>query len=430
MTAVRSVPELTGLQADATPVTREMCCALDRADPLAGMRQRFELPDDVIYLDGNSLGAMPAGVPLRMRRAVEQEWAHGLIRSWNEADWYDAPCRVGARIAALIGAHAEEVVACDSTSVNLFKVLIAALRLRPGRSVILTERGDFPTDAYIDAGAATLTGHEVVCVEPEAVIDTIDQLGDRLAAVQLTHVHYKSGRRHDMVAVTAAAHRQGALVVWDLAHSVGAMPVELNACDVDFAVGCSYKYLNGGPGAPAFVFVARRHLNAIEQPLTGWHGHRQPFAFVQDYEPAAGIGRMLCGTAPQLSMLALEAALEAFDGVDLRLVRAKSEAIGELFIRLVQQELAGFEFGLASPRSADERGSQVSLSHPDGYAIMQSLIARGVIGDFRAPDLLRFGFAVLYVRYSDAWDAVTTLKQIMVRDDWQRDEFRRRQTVT
>lgn len=421
------MPRLADL---ASPITLEDCRALDAADPLAPMRQRFALPPGVVYLDGNSLGAMPRHVPERMRGAVEQEWAMGLIGSWNDAGWYPAPRRIGARIAALVGAHADEVVACDSTSVNLFKVIVAALRLRPGRDVVLTELGNFPTDAYIDAGAAELAGAELVCVEPHEVEDAIARLGPRLAVVQLTHVHYKTGRRYDMAALTAAAHAQGALMAWDLAHSAGAMPVELDACEADFAVGCSYKYLNGGPGAPAWVYVARRHHEAVRQPLSGWLGHARPFDFEQGYRPASGTDRMLCGTPPQLSMIALEAALDAFDGVDLRQLRAKSEAMCDLFIRLSDERLAGFGFGLASPRENAVRGSQVSLTHPEGYAIMQALIARGVIGDFRAPDILRFGFAVLYLRYEDAWAAVEALRDIMETGRWRAPEFARRKAVT
>ena len=423
-------PDMSKLEDLTSPITLEVCRALDAADPLAPMRGRFKVPPGVVYLDGNSLGAMPRNVPERMRRAVEEEWALGLIGSWNDAGWYLAPKRIGARIAALVGAHADEVVACDSTSVNLFKVVVAAMRLRPGRSVVLAERGNFPTDVYIDAGAAELLGAELVCVEPSEVEGAIARLGPRLAVVQLTHVHYKSGRRYDMEAVTAAAHAQGALMVWDLAHSAGAMPVHLEACGADFAVGCSYKYLNGGPGAPAWVYVARRHQDAVRQPLAGWLGHARPFDFEPAYRPAAGTDRMLCGTPPQLSMIALEAALEAFDGVDLTVLRAKSEALGDLFIRLAAERLDGFGFGLASPRDSRVRGSQVSLTHPEGYAIMQALIARGVIGDFRAPDILRFGFAVLYLRYEDAWDAVDALRDIMLTERWRQPEFSMRKAVT
>lgn len=398
---------------------------LDAADDLAHARTRFRLPPDVIYLDGNSLGAMPHAVSDRMARAIDDEWAVGLIRSWNDADWYPAPQRVGARIAQLVGAASDEVIVADSISVNLFKVLVAALRLRPGRRRILGEQGNFPTDSYIASGVASLVDAEFVAVPAARVLDAIDE---SVAIVSLTHVNYKSGRIHDMAAITRRAHDVGALVVWDLAHTAGAMPCALNDCDVDFAVGCGYKYLNGGPGAPAFVFAAKRHHATLQQPLHGWHGHAMPFAFVEDYEPGAGMGRMLVGTAPQLSLIALEAALTAFDGIDMNALRRKSTALTEMFIALVDQELTGF--GLASPRDAALRGSQVSLTHAQGYAIMQALIARGVIGDYRAPDILRFGFASLYVRFEDVWNAVTTLKDIMATRAWDAPMFTTRKAVT
>lgn len=402
----------------------------DLDDPLAAKRDEFVLPPGVIYLDGNSLGALPRRVAPRLQRAVESEWANGLIRSWNEAGWYPAPQRVGAAIARLVGADAHEVVACDSTSVNLFKVLVAALRLRPGRRVLLVEADNFPTDRYVASGVAELMGAELRTVAGTEVEAAIAAAGDTLAAVVLTEVNYKTGRLHDMRAITAAAHAQGALAVWDLAHSAGTLPVRLNDCGADFAVGCGYKYLNGGPGAPAFVYVAARHQDAVRQPIAGWHGHAQPFAFTGEFTPHAGIDRMLVGTAPQLSLIALEEALGVFDGVDLAQLRRKGSALGDDFIALVDQALGGFGFGLASPRDAARRGSQVSLTHPDGYAIVQALIARGVIGDFRAPDILRFGFAGLYVRHVDVWDAVATLKDVMTTRAWDRPEFTARKAVT
>ena len=407
------------------PITRADAARLDAEDPLAHCRARFSLPDGVIYLDGNSLGAMPKAVPARMSHAIEQEWAVGLIRSWNDADWYPAPQRVGGRIAKLIGAAADEVICADSTSINLFKVLIAALRMRPGRRRILGELGNFPTNAYVSSGVAELMNAEFVALDPDAVIDAID---DSVAIVSLVHVNYKTGRVYDMAEITRRAHAAGALVVWDLCHTAGAMPCDLNGCDADFAVGCGYKYLNGGPGSPAFVFVAKRHHAAIRQPLAGWHGHARPFEFVEGYEPAPGIDRMLVGTASQLGLISLEAALEAFDGVDMAVLRRKSLALTDLFIRLVDQELSGF--GLATPRDGAQRGSQVSLTHADGYAIMQALIARGVIGDYRAPDILRFGFAALYVGFVDVWNAVETLKDVMASGAWQALEFRQRKAVT
>ena len=406
-------------------IAREQALALDAEDPLAPWRDRFTLPEDVIYLDGNSLGALPKTVPPRLKRAVEQEWGVGLIRSWNDADWYLAPQRVGARIAQLIGAAADEVIVADSTSANLFKVLVAALRLRPGRRRIIGERGDFPTDGYIASGVAGLMQAEFAALEPDAVLGAIDE---SVAIVSLTHVNYKTGRLHDMTGITQRAHEAGALIVWDLCHTAGAMPCELNRDGADFAVGCGYKYLNGGPGAPSFVFVAKRHHASLGQPLTGWHGHARPFAFVDGFEAAPGVARMLVGTAPQLSLIALEAALEAFDGVDMAQLRRKSVALTDLFIRLADQELRGF--GLASPREAADRGSQVSLTHAQGYPIMQALIARGVIGDFRAPDILRFGFAALYVRFIDVWNAVAALKEIMATQARAAPQFRERKAVT
>ncbi len=411
-------------------LTREHLLQRDREDPLASQRPLFVLPDGVIYLDGNSLGALVASVPARMEKAVRQEWGQGLIRSWNDAAWYPAPQRVGAAIARLVGAQAHEVVSCDSTSVNLFKVLVAALRMRPGRRVILGEQGNFPTDMYVADGVAQLMGAQLRCVEPDDIETAIAQAGEQLAVVTLTQVNYKTGRLYDMARITAAAHRVGALVAWDLAHSAGTLPLALNVCEVDFAVGCGYKYLNGGPGAPAFVFVAERHQPQVHQPIAGWHGHAQPFAFTQDYQPHAGIERMLVGTASQLAMIALEEALTAFDGVDMLQLRRKGSELGDLFIALVDQELDGYGFGLASPRKAAQRGSQVALTHPQGYAIMQALIARGVIGDFRAPDILRFGFAGLYVRYADLWDAVAALKAVMDTREWDQPRFTTVKAVT
>ena len=408
-----------------TPTTRAHCEALDAQDPLAACRERFALPPGVIYLDGNSLGALPRCVPERMRQAVEQEWGVGLIRSWNDAAWYPAPQRVGARVAQLVGAQAHEVIMADSTSINLFKLLVAALRMRPGRTLIVGETGNFPTDAYVAEGVAELTGARFEAVAPQ---DVMAALTEQVAVLSLTHVNYKTGRVYDMAAITKRAHEVGALVIWDLAHTAGAMQCDLNGADADFAVGCGYKYLNGGPGAPAFAFVAQRHHAALRTPLTGWHGHAKPFAFDQRYQAAAGMDQMLVGTASQLGLIALESALTAFDGVDMAALRRKSLSLSELFIRLVDEQVPGF--GLATPRQPELRGSQVSLTHEQGYAIVQALIARGIIGDFRAPDILRFGFAALYVRHVDIWDAVAALKDIMATREWARPEFMAQKAVT
>lgn len=408
--------------------TRADCLALDAADPLAFARERFALPDGVIYLDGNSLGPLPKATAERLRLTVEAEWGQGLIRSWNEADWINAPMRLGAKIARLIGARPYEVVVADSTSVNLYKLASAAAALRPARSVILTEPGNFPTDLYILQGIAEQSGHKlrVRTVARDALKDALDS---EVAVLVLTHVHYKSGAVHDMTTLTARAHEVGALAVWDLSHSTGALPVELNAAGADFAVGCGYKYLNGGPGAPAFLYVAERWAEAARSPLSGWMGHAAPFEFVDDYQPASGVARMLCGTPSILAMAALETGLATFDEVDMAQVRAKSVALSELFIALVEAKLPGV-FELASPREPTLRGSQVSLAHPHGYAIMSALIETGVIGDFRAPDILRFGFTPLYTRHVDVFDAVERLDAVIADRRFEHPRYAERAAVT
>ena len=411
-------------------VSRQDCIAMDANDPLAHFRSEFSLPAGTVYLDGNSLGALPRRVVARMQTAISEEWGMGLIRSWNDADWYLAPQRAGAAIARLIGVEGDEVIACDSTSVNLYKVLIAGLKLRPGRRVIVSERGNFPTDVYVSARVAEMQGVELRCVEPDQIFAAIAEAGQDLALVHLTHVNYKTGLVYDMAAITRATQAVGALSVWDLAHSAGTLKLDLNGVGVDFAVGCGYKYLNGGPGAPAFVFAARRHHAEMYQPIAGWHGHAKPFAFGHEYQPDPGIARMLVGTASQLGVIALESALSVFDEVDMEQLRAKGMALGDLFIRLVDQELAGHGFGLASPRDGNKRGSQVSLTHPEGYAIMQAVIERGAVGDFRAPDILRFGFAGLYVTYADIWDAIAILRAVMDNQIWDAPKYKAVKAVT
>ena len=408
-------------------LTRQHALDLDARDPLAFARDRFQIPDGVIYLDGNSLGCLPNAVPARMREAVENEWGRGLIRSWNNAGWYTAPQRVGAKIARLIGAAADEVIVTDSTSVDLFKVLAAALRLRPNRKTILGVTGDFPTDAYIASGIAALTGARFKRVEASDLVGAIDA---DTAVVSLTHVNYKSGFIHDMRAITEAAHANGALIVWDLSHSAGVLPLELAKLDADFAVGCGYKYLNGGPGAPAYVFVAKRHQNAFDHPLTGWLGHADPFAFAEDYVHAGGMNKLLTGTPPILSLTALDAALDAFDGIDMGPVREKVSSLTSLFISLADECLMRHGFTLASPHDARVRGGSVALAHAQGYAIMQALIARGLIGDFRAPDIVRFGFSPLYIRHVDVFDAAALIDDVMSTAAWDKPEFKARKAVT
>jgi kynureninase len=416
-------------EAGRARLTRADCEARDAADPLAAFRRRFRLPAGIVYLDGNSLGPLPAETPARVARLVEREWGEGLIRSWNEADWIGAPARIGDKIGRLIGAAPGEVLVADSTSVNLFKLLAGAAALRPGRGTILSVADNFPTDLYVAEGVAALLGggRRLRLVAPEAVQDAID--GDT-AVVMLTEVDYRTGRRFDMAAVTAAAHRQGALMLWDLAHSAGALPVDLGAAEADLAVGCGYKYLNGGPGAPSFLYVARRLQAAWRQPLQGWLGHDRPFAFETGYAPGEGIRRNLVGTPPMLSLAALECGVDLMLEADMAAIRAKSQDLGDLFIALVEQELPGAGLALAAPRDASERGSQVSFRHPEGYAIVQALIARGVIGDFRAPDICRFGFGPLYTTYAEVWDAVGHLAAVMAAEAWRDPRFRRRAAVT
>jgi kynureninase len=400
---------------------------LDADDPVAAARERFVLPEGLVYLDGNSLGALPAAVPEVVRDVVERQWGTDLITSWNTNDWWDAPRRIGARIARLIGAQADEVVVADSTSANLFKVLVAAVKLRPGRDTLVIEPGNFPADLYVADAVSDLLGLRVVRLEPGAVGSVLD---DDVAVVCFAHVDYRTGRAHDMAAITRAVHDAGALVVWDLSHSAGALPVDLGGCDVDMAVGCTYKYLNGGPGAPAYVMVARRHHETMSSPLAGWTGHARPFAMEGSYQPAPGIDRMRTGTPPMLSMLSLEAALGAFDGLSMRDVRTKSLSLTSLFLELADEVLAPLGFEAVTPRVAHERGSQVSLRHPSAYGVVQALIARRVVGDFRHPDLVRLGFAPLYVRHVDVVRAVEQVAAVVAAGEQDDPRYAEQTTVT
>ncbi len=410
--------------------TRAELERLDRDDPLAAFRDRFVLPEGILYLDGNSLGALPRATEAAVARAVGDQWGRDLIQSWNLHDWIGLPQRIAAALAPIIGARPEEVAVCDSTSVDLFKLLATAVALRPGRRVLVSERRNFPTDLYVAQGLAALLGGglELRLVDSDEEIEAA--LGPDVACLMLTEVDYRSGRLHDMVGLSDAAHAAGALALWDLAHSAGALPVDLRGSGADLAVGCGYKYLNGGPGAPAFLFVAERHQAAARQPIAGWMGHGRPFAFVPDYEPAAGIDRFLAGTPPILSMVALEVGVRLTAEADIGLVREKSRRMGDILTALVEERLAGFGFALASPRDGRRRGSQVALAHPQGYAITQALIARGVIGDFRDPDILRFGLTPLYGRYQDLLLAVEALEAIMKEGAWDDPRFRTRARVT
>lgn len=427
-------------------MTRDDCLENDRNDPLAGFRRQFVLPEAVLYLDGNSLGALPRATAGAVARVIEREWGTQLIGAWNESGWIEAPRRVGAKIAGLIGALPHEVLCADSTSINLFKVLATALRLqaeRPQvsmreRRVILSERGNFPTDLYIAQGLADWLGgrYELRLVEFSEVAAAID---DSVAAVLLTHVNYRSGAKHSLTSLTYRAQQAGSLMIWDLAHSAGALPVDLNSAHADFAVGCGYKYLNGGPGAPAFLYVADRHQRTLAEsrfahPLAGWMGHRAPFEFAADYEPARAIDRYGVGTPSILALAALECGVDTVLAAGIDALRTKSVQLTELFLRLVEDRCAGLGLGLLTPRDASYRGSQVSLVHDHAWPVMQALIARGVIGDYRdndrGPGILRFGFAPLYLRFVDVWDAVEVLREILASAAWQRPEFQPRKRVT
>ncbi|PPE65470.1 kynureninase [Caldimonas caldifontis] len=421
--------------------TRQDCLALDAADPLAPLREHFDLPDDLIYLDGNSLGVLPRATPARVQQVVREEWGRDLIQSWNTAGWIDLPQRVGDKIARLIGAGAGEAVAADSTSVNLYKVLMAASHIarqdQPARRVIVSERSNFPTDLYIAESLARELGWTLRLIEPEEVEAALTH---DVAVLMLTHVNYRTGRMHDMAAVTRAAHAAGALVVWDLAHSAGAVPVDLRGADADFAVGCGYKYLNGGPGAPAFVWAHPRHADRFWQPLAGWMGHAAPFRFTPDYQPAPGIARYLCGTPAVIAMSALDCGVDTVLAAEplggMAALREKSIALTTLFADLVEARCAEHGISVVSPREAALRGSQVCLARAEGaYAIVQALIARRVVGDFRAgdaqtPDILRFGFTPLYTRHVDVWDAVEQLVQVMASGEWREARFHQRAAVT
>jgi kynureninase len=412
-------------------VDRAACARFDTDDPLAPHRERVSLPPGVVYLDGNSLGPLHHDVAERLRDVVEVEWGEGLIRSWNASalrpGWVDLPARVATKLAPWVGADPDEIAVADSTSVDLFKALAAACRLRPDRRVIVTDDANFPTDVYVAGGLAELLGDHEVRVVPTT--EVASHLDDDVAVLTLTEVDYRTGRRHDAQALTRAAHDVGALTVWDLSHSTGALAVDLHAWEADLAVGCTYKYLDGGPGSPAFLYVARRWHDVAATPLRGWFGHERPFAFAATYEPAAGAARFLDGTPPVLSLSALDAALDLRADIDPAVAEAKAHALTSLFIELVDDRL-GDEVEVVTPRDPAARGAQVSLRHGEAAAVMSALIERGVIGDHRPPDLLRFGFSPLVVRAVDVHDAVEILADVLDTRAWDTPEHRAPRTVT
>ncbi|WP_328611150.1 kynureninase [Amycolatopsis sp. NBC_00345] len=396
---------------------------LDARDPLAFTRARFSVPEGVVYLDGNSLGALPTGVRAAVLDAVSRQWGQDLIGSWNGNGWWTLPERVGDRIGALVGAAPGQVICGDSTSVQLFQALTAAARLRPDRRVLLTDASNFPTDQYLADAVARLLGLEVRRVDPAGL-----KVGADVAVVALSAVDYRTGELWDVEAITRQAHAAGAVVVWDLCHAAGVLPVDLDGVGADAAVGCTYKYLNGGPGSPAWLYLPHRHQPVADLPLTGWMGRADPFGLAGAYEPAEGVARARIGTPPVLSMVAVEAALDVWDGVDPAAVRAKSLALGDLLITLADG-LRTDGVTVVTPREGRRRGSHVSLRHEKAYELCQALIARGVVGDFRAPDLLRLGLAPLYLSYADVWDAMRALAEILATKEHEAPRFRRDQTA-
>ncbi|MCC3860518.1 kynureninase [Pseudemcibacter aquimaris] len=410
-------------------LTREDFTTLDNNDPLREFRDEFYLPEGMIYLDGNSLGAMPKAARARALEVIDQEWGEDLIKSWNKAGWFELVERLGAKTAKLIGAEADEVIHGDATGLNVYKAVAAALDMRAGRKKIIMEGSNFPTDNYMVQGLIKQLdqGHEIVFAEHDEIMDAIN---DDVAVLCITHVHYKTGRLLDMEAITKKAHEHGALVIWDLCHSAGALPVDLNGCNVDMAVGCTYKYLNGGPGSQAFVFVAKRHHGKAVQPLTGWWSHEAPFAFERDYRPRKDVRQFSTGTEPIISLATSEVGLDIFLRADMQEIRKKSLKLCDLFIQLIEERCSGHGFEIVTPRDHKVRGSQVAISSENGFPIIQALIDANVIGDFRAPDIMRFGFTPLYVSYTDVWDAVDRLKKIMDSGSWDQDKFKQVGSVT
>lgn len=425
----------------STELTRESLARLDAADPLSAFGERFNLPEGVIYLDGNSLGALPKGAAERAAQVVTEEWGQGLIRSWNTAGWFEMPLKLGDKLGQLLGAKPNETAITDTTTLNLFKALASALRTQkadsPQRRVILTERDNFPTDIYIAEGLADLvnslsqeTGiaYEVKLIDDETSLR--GSLDESVAVVALSHVNYRTGSMWNMEEITAAIHDSGALVVWDLAHAAGAVPIDLNAANADYAVGCTYKYLNGGPGSPAFIWVNARHHERFWQPLSGWWSHQSPFKMADSYTPANDIRRFMCGTQPVTSLAMIEVGLDIALEADMDKVRANSLELVDLFIELVETRCAGYGLELVTPRQHSARGSHVSFRHEHGYEIIAALIDQGVIGDYREPEVLRFGSTPLYLTRTDIWDAVEKLREILHTNAWQREEYAVRNAVT
>ena len=410
-------------------ITREICLTLDAKDPFKAHRSNYILPKDTIYLDGNSLGPMPQGVQARVAHAMDVEWSQDLITSWNKHHWFHMPRSIGDKISRLIGGGDNNCIVADTISVNMFKVLTAALGLRRDRKLILSDSGNFPSDLYVAQGLNVFLqdGHALKVVAPEEVAAHITE---DVAVVMLTEVDYRTCRRHNMKVLSKLAHDMGCIIIWDLAHSAGAVPVDLLGSDADFAVGCTYKYLNGGPGSAAFIWVHPRHQKTAESALVGWWGHATPFAFDPQWQAADGLVRMQCGTQGILSLVALDAAMHTWDGVDMQALQKKSHSLCQLFIDIVERDCARHNLKLVGPRNMQQRGSHVSFECAEGYAIMQALIARGIIGDFRAPNIIRFGFAPLYNSHVEVFDAAAALAVILDKRIWDTPEFLAKKSVT
>jgi len=406
-------------------LTREDFIKLDTLDPIKKAREEFSLPKDVIYFDGNSLGPLPKNTIKSLDSVIQREWGDGLVRSWNDENWINLPRNLGNQIAPLIGAKEGEVIVVDSTSVNLFKVLSSALMLNKNRKVIVSESGNFPSDLYILEGVNNMFGESYErCLMDEGDEEIEKYIDSSTAVVVLSHINYKTGRITDIKKITTFAHEKGALVVWDISHSVGVLPMNLHDLGVDFAVGCTYKHLNGGPGAPGFLFVHSSLIEKVSQPLTGWLGHIKPFDFEVEYQPANDINKFICGTPPIIAYKAIESGLEIFKDLSIIEIREKSTKLSEMFIQLMKQECTEFGFTLFSPKNSEQRGSQISFLHENAYSIIQALISHGIIGDYREPNVMRFGISPLYMRFEDVWNAITCLREIMQTGEWQSEKFK------
>ena len=412
-------------------LTREDFIKLDTLDSIKKVREQFALPKDVIYFDGNSLGPLPKNTIKSLDSVIQREWGDGLIRSWNDENWINLPRNLGNQIAPLIGAKEGEVIVVDSTSVNLFKVLSSALMLNKNRKVIVSEAANFPSDLYILEGVNNMFGESYErCLIDEGDDEIEKYIDSSTAVVVLSHINYKTGRITDIKKITTFAHEKGALVVWDISHSVGVLPMNLHDLGVDFAVGCTYKHLNGGPGAPGFLFVHSSLIEKVSQPLTGWLGHIKPFDFEVEYKPANDINKFICGTPPIIAYKAIESGLEIFKDLSIIEIREKSTKLSEMFIQLMQQECTEFGFTLFSPKNSEHRGSQISFLHENAYSIIQALISHGIIGDYREPNVMRFGISPLYMRFEDVWNAITCLREIMQTGEWQSEKFKNKNYVT